>query len=266
MGASLSFWNWDFEPTVTFGLILLAVLYVQARRKNWFPDNENVKFWLPSARWRPWCFAAGLVTICIALESPIDYGGDRFLLSIHMVQHLLLMMVAPPLLLLGIAGAAPLDRFKGRVWRAWLLLTRPWPACILFNATLLVWHVPALYNTTLTVTPLHVFEHITFIVVGVIFWWPLVDPVRHSRYRRIGPFEKIAVLGVAGIPPTVLGFLRHDRPAGRGRDHVRRRQLGLFCCDWRDFLTSVWGSRRRRSRCPQGLGRLRTILRTDSLR
>jgi cytochrome c oxidase assembly factor CtaG len=207
VAASLSFWNWDFEPTITFGLIALVVLYVLARRNNWFPAHENVRLWLPSARWRPWCFAAGVVTMCIALQSPIDRGGDRFLLSIHMVQHLLLMMVAPPLLLLGIAGASPLNRLHGLVWRAWLLITRPWPACLIFNATLLVWHIPALYNTTLTDTPLHVFEHITFIVAGVIFWWPLVDPVRHSRYSRIGSFEKIAVLSVAGIPPTVLGFI-----------------------------------------------------------
>lgn len=207
MGASLSFWNWDFEPTITLGLITLVVLYVMAQRSNWFPADQNVQMWLPSARWRPWCFAAGVATMFIALESPIDLGGDRYLLSIHMVQHLMLMMVAPPLLLLGIAGATPLDRLRGRAWRAWLAITRPWPACILFNTLLLVWHVPALYNTTLTVLPLHVFEHITFIVVGVIFWWPLVDPVRHSRYPRTGSFEKIAVLSIAGIPPTVLGFI-----------------------------------------------------------
>jgi cytochrome c oxidase assembly factor CtaG len=205
--ASLSFWDWDFEPTVTLGLLLLVALYVHGWQKNWFPADQDVKFWLPSARWRPWCFAAGILTVSVALQSPIDYGGDRFLLSIHMVQHLLLMMVAPPLLLLGIAGAAPLDRFNGRLWRAWLLITRPWPACFIFNAMLLVWHVPVLYNTTLTDTPLHVFEHLTFTAAGVIFWWPLVDPVRHSRHRRIGPFEKIAVLSVAGIPPTVLGFI-----------------------------------------------------------
>jgi putative membrane protein len=207
MGASLSFWNWDFEPTITFGLGALIVLYVMARRSNWFPPGENAEMWMPSARWRSWCFAAGVATICIALQSPIDRGGDRFLLSIHMVQHLLLMMVAPPLLLLGIAGAAPLDRLRGPLWRMWLLITRPWPACLTFNAVLLVWHVPALYNTTLTVAPLHVFEHVTFIVAGVIFWWPLVDPVRNSRYARVGPFEKIAVLSIAGIPPTVLGFI-----------------------------------------------------------
>jgi len=53
-------------------------------------------------------------------------------------------------------STAPLNRPGGRLWRVWLAVTRPWPACLIFNATLLVWHVPALYNTTLTVVPLHI--------------------------------------------------------------------------------------------------------------
>jgi cytochrome c oxidase assembly factor CtaG len=108
---------------------------------------------------------------------------------------------------------APLNRPGGRLWRVWLAVTRPWPACLIFNATLLVWHVPALYNTTLTVVPLHIFEHLTFIAVGIVFWWPIVDPVSRPGRARIGPLEKIAMLGVAGVPPTLLRVRLQHVPA-----------------------------------------------------
>ena len=126
----------------------------------------------------------------------------------HMLQHLLLMMVAPPLVLLGLVGARqlPPDRFR-LLRRAWWALTRPWVALLLFNVVMLVWHIPALYDTTLTVEPIHVLEHLSFIGVGVLFWWPIVDPVRGPETKLVSPLEKIGVLVVSGIPPTVLGLI-----------------------------------------------------------
>lgn len=207
MAANLSWTDWDFEPTVTLGIVAFIAWYLLAHRRRWLRTDDDVSHWMTSARSRSLFTTLGVVASVIALDSPIDRGGDEYLLSIHMVQHLLLMMVAPPLLLLGIAGARPMDRWHGRAWRLWLTITRPWVACVTFNVVLLVWHVPPLYNTTLTVEPLHIFEHVTFIAAGIVFWWPLVDPVSHSPRRRVSPLEKIAVLGVAGFPPTVLGLM-----------------------------------------------------------
>ena len=153
-------------------------------------------------------FGAGVLTGFVALLSPIDTGGDLYLFSLHMVQHLLLMMVVPPLVLLGIAGTHPLpaDRFR-RARRIWTGLTRPWVALVLFNAVMLLWHLPALYDTTLTTEPIHVIEHLSFLGVGIIFWWPIIDPVRGPHTKLVSPLEKIAVLVVSGIPPTVLGLI-----------------------------------------------------------
>lgn len=159
-------------------------------------------------------FALGLLVGLIALASPLDTGGDLYLLSLHMVQHLLLMMAAPPLLLLGLVGMRPpADGVAPRLRATWTALTRPWPATILFNAVLGVWHLPALYNTTLTNQPLHVVEHLTFIAVGLAFWWPIVDPIRGPATVPVAPFTKIAALVVAGVPATALGFvfaMAHD--------------------------------------------------------
>ena len=186
----------------------LAGAYVIALRRGVLAAGDDVTPWFRSARLRPLCFGAGMIVAFLALQSPIDRGGDEFLFSLHMTQHLLLMMVAPPLVLLGICGARPLARVRYRAARrAWWAATRPWPALVIFNAVMLVWHVPSLYDSTLTVEPVHILEHISFIAVGVIFWWPVVDPIRDSRTVTVTPLTKIAILVVSGIPTTVLGLI-----------------------------------------------------------
>lgn len=170
--------------------------------------DDDVTPWLHSPRTRVWLFGAGVFVAMIALLSPIDRGGDEYLFSIHMLQHLLLMMVAPPLVLLGIAGMRqpPSQRFRF-VRRVWWAITRPWTALVVFNVVMLVWHIPSLYNATLTTEPIHVVEHLSFIAAGVVFWWPIVDPVRGTSTRTVTPLTKIAALVISGIPPTVLGLI-----------------------------------------------------------
>jgi len=209
--AHLGWGDWYFEPTVTIGLVALVAMYVVAMRRGLLRSDDDVSPWFRSTTMRPVCFGLGILVAVIALLSPIDRGGDRYLFSIHMVQHLLLMMVAPPLALLGIAGGQGVRERAVRVPRSVRVLlgsiTRLWPAAIVFATVMLVWHIPALYNEALTVQPLHVFEHITFVAAGVVFWWPIVDPWRTPASRVIGPLAKVAMLTVSGIPPTLLGFL-----------------------------------------------------------
>jgi putative membrane protein len=206
--ATLGFQDWTFEPTVTLGLAALVALYAIAMRRGWLSADDDVSPWFGSARWRPWYFGAGMATAFIALASPIDTGGDNYLLSLHMVQHLVLMMVSPPLVLLGICGVRPPDPTQAPgLRRVWTAITRPAPATVIFNVVLLVWHIPALYDTTLRNETVHILEHLTFIGVGVILWWAVVDPVRGESTLPISPFQKIAALSVAGIPPTVLGLI-----------------------------------------------------------
>jgi putative membrane protein len=131
-----------------------------------------------------------------------------------MVQHLLLMMVAPPLVLLGIVGVRATGQTRfARLRRLCWAITRPWPALVIFNIVMLVWHIPALYDTTLTTEPVHIAEHLSFIGVGIIFWWPIIDPVRDSATVTVSPLTKIAVLVVSGVPTTVLGLIFALAPA-----------------------------------------------------
>jgi putative membrane protein len=206
--ATLGVWDWTFEPTVTLGLTALVAAYVIAVRRRRLSPDDDVSPWLSSPRWRAWLFGTGALTALLALESPVDTGGDSYLLSLHMIQHLVLMMVSPPLVLLGICGMRPPDPARApRLRRLWTTITRPLPATVIFNAVLLVWHIPALYDTTLRNETVHILEHLTFIGVGVVLWWAVVDPIRGEGTEPISPFQKIAALGVAGVPPTVLGLI-----------------------------------------------------------
>ncbi len=192
----------------------VAAGYIVAIRRGTISPADDVTPWFRHARWRPVLFFAGLLITLLALESPIDRGGDLYLFSLHMVQHMLLMMIAPPLLLLGIAGARPAPRDRHTTLRSiWWAITRPWPAVILFNAVLLFWHIPSLYDTTLTTVPVHIVEHISFITAGLIVWWSVVDPIRDDRTVTVSPLTKIAALTVAGVPPTVLGIVFALAPA-----------------------------------------------------
>ncbi len=148
--------------------------------------------WSPRARVN---FAAGLLFLLLSLESPIDVGGDRYLFSLHMLQHVILAMVVPPLLLLGLPEG----------WRAFdRIRLSALGANILFNGVLTFWHFPSLYEATLTNEILHVLEHLTFLATGMLFWWPVLASAR-SR-AALSTIGKIAYLGFAGVPPTILGL------------------------------------------------------------
>jgi putative membrane protein len=185
--ASLSLWTWSWDPTVLAGTLALAAAYA------WLVGRRGqAADWSPLARVY---FAGGLLLLFLALESPIDVGGDYYLFSLHMLQHLLLAMVVPPLLLLGLPDA----------WRgAGRLRVSPLVANVLFNLVLAVWHLPFLYEATLRSQPIHVLEHLSFLTVGIIFWWPIIVP--SGTRKAMSVVGKIAYLGFAGVPPTILGL------------------------------------------------------------
>jgi putative membrane protein len=156
-------------------------------------------------RWRALAFWAAIATLVLALDSPIDEQADK-LFWVHMVQHVLLMMVAAPLLVLAapwipIWKGLPLSlrRSLGAAylrspgWKAVRAAGRrvvaPLPIWILFNLDLCVWHVPALYGLTLRSQTVHDLEHLSFLVLAALFWAQVIDsPPLRSRLdqpRRI---------------------------------------------------------------------------------
>ena len=170
-------------PGLATVLAVLAALYA----RGWHVLRRQMPERFPV--WRLACFLGGLATIHLAIASPIDaFAG--LLLQVHMLQHLLLMMVAPPLLLLG-APAIPLLRgLPPRFAKSALGPFLAWPALQRFGAILLhpvtcwcafvaatwLWHLPALYQLALRSPGWHAAEHATFLVTALLFWWPVVQP------------------------------------------------------------------------------------------
>jgi cytochrome c oxidase assembly factor CtaG/polyferredoxin len=183
-GVSQAAWSsWTFPFWATAGLIAAALLYL----RGWRRIRRTRPRLFPG--WRALCFLGGLLCLWIAIASPLD-TLDGLLLVAHMTQHLILMSVAPPLLLLG-APAVPLLRALprsalrdglGPFFRAPLLhrvfrfLTHPVFAWLAMNIAYLAWHVPAPYELALRSPGWHEVEHACFLGTSLLFWFPVIQP------------------------------------------------------------------------------------------
>lgn len=194
--------QWNFDPILVLGIAFFTAAYFYAlgplrRRYGWAETVDRGQ-----VAW----FVAGTVVLFLALCSPLDTLGDDYLFSAHMIQHMLLAIIVPPLWLLGTPDwmLAPLFR-RASVLRVAKWLTNPIVAFGLFNANLWLWHVPALYDATLTNEQIHIFEHLTYIVFGVLLWWPILSPVR--ALPRISKSFGVLYLFLACQPMVALGAL-----------------------------------------------------------
>jgi putative membrane protein len=174
----VSWHGWSIQPPLLY-VAVAAMLYWAGGIGYRRAGRQNL---------RTASFATGLLTIVLALESPIDGYADQ-LFWVHMFQHVLLLTVAPPLILLGrpwprMWRALPLQtrtqvgRTLARArWTAPLrALARPIPAWLLFNLTLVAWHIPGAYDATLRSPAVHDLEHTMFFFTGLLFWARVIDP------------------------------------------------------------------------------------------
>lgn len=162
--------GWDWEPSVVVGCAALTVGYLAL-----------VRPWQS----RAWYFLAGVVVLLLDLVSPIDLLGDRYLFSAHIVQHFVLALIVPPLL---IAGLPPLR-----------LPSIPAPVSWLAGVgTMVFWHIPALFNAALANDDLHIVQHLSFLVTGTVFWWPILQ-------RQFAPLTSLSYLFGACLTCSVLG-------------------------------------------------------------
>lgn len=193
---------WTFEPSAVAGLALAALAYLLAvgplRRRLGGPAA------LPAARCA--LFLAGLATIAAALVTPLDFLADNYLFSAHMVQHQLLVLVAPPLLLAGIPGWL-VPRFD-RQSSAYALLyrfTRPLTAFVVFNVVFAISHAPRLYDAMLHSEALHAGEHLLYLATALLAWWPLLGS--SSQFPRPNrAFQMVYAFGQT-LPMFMVGAL-----------------------------------------------------------
>ncbi len=197
--ALLTQWNW--EPSVLIGLFLFTGAYFYAvgplrRRRNLGP---------PVTRAQVTSFVLSVVLVALALLSPLDEIGDRYLFSAHMIQHLLLATLWPPLILLATPDWLLRPLFRRRVLSGLaLFITYPATAVMLFNADIYAWHLPYLYDLTLSSEGVHIAEHLSFMALGVVVWWPVLSPLREQRLAY--PLQ-VLYLFLNGMIMMVLGIL-----------------------------------------------------------
>ena len=149
------------------------------------------------SRARAGYFVAGLLTLWAGLETPIDTLSDCCLQSVHMGQHVLLGIVAPPLLVLGLSPA--MARSLVRRLPPLRAVTEPVPGQLLAALVMIAWHLPPLYDLTVR-EPVHIFEHLTFIAAGVCFWWPVVGSTGEQARWRLGDGGRIVYLLIGTLP------------------------------------------------------------------
>jgi cytochrome c oxidase assembly factor CtaG len=204
--------SWPFDPWLLVALALSAAVYC----RGWlYLHRRDAHRWSPG---RLCAFLGGLATIFVALASPIEPFAS-LLLQIHMAQHLLLLMAAPPLLWLG-APLFPLLRGLPRPIRTYWVaplfrsaflrglfsrLTHPAAALAVFTAASWGWHVPALYDLALRSPSWHYLQHTCFLGAGLLFWYPVVRPYPARPRWPLGLLFPYLIL--ADLQNTLLSAL-----------------------------------------------------------
>jgi len=201
--------SWTLDPWLIVPLSVTAGLYF----RGWLLLHCQMP-----QRFGPWhlgSFQLGLCTLLLALASPLEALAE-VLLQAHMAQHLVLMMVAPPLLVYG-APTLPLLRGLPHLvlkhglgpllaWTVWRrlqrVLTHPVLGWLAFVGATIAWHVPALYELALHSHVWHHVQHLCFLSTGILFWWPVLQPwPSRPRWPR---WAMVPYLLLADIQNTAL--------------------------------------------------------------
>lgn len=207
----------DGEPSITISLAAVAVLYAVGVRAVWHRAGRGRGVSVRQA----WLFAAGIGALVLALLSPLDTMAEQ-LFAAHMIQHMVLIGIAPPLLVLG----APMVAFswaiprtlRMRAHRWWQhapgtralaegaggALLSPWAVWIPHAIAIWAWHTPALYQRALENGALHALEHLCFIGTALPLWWAVLEP---RGVRREGYAAGILVLLATAMHTGALGAL-----------------------------------------------------------
>ncbi len=165
-----SWLKWSIHPSTVIGLGLLGTIYLW-RASQAGPDERL-------SGWRKLSFFSALFVIFASLNGPLHDLSDNYLFSGHMVQHLLLTMLMPPLLIAGIAGWMLRPLLGNAFIRAIATrVTRPIACFMIFNVVIAAWHIPAMYNAAMESHDIHIIEHLMFMAAAVLMWWPLTSPL-----------------------------------------------------------------------------------------
>lgn len=189
-------------PSVIVGLLALQALYLLCvhRFRNRFAQAT------PTGMWRQLAFSEGVVILLIALASPLDALADHYLFTAHMVQHLLITLVAAPLLLAGTPGWLLRELLCGaRLMPLARWARHPLVAFFSFNLVFGLAHIPALYELALANEALHALEHLAFLATAIVMWMPVMSPL--AEVPPYPPLGQLLYLFLQTVPASLLGAL-----------------------------------------------------------
>jgi putative membrane protein len=208
-------YSWTLDPGPIALMALALVLYVQRWRHARAQGGARA-----APGWRLACFVAGIAGVAVALVSPVDRLGEQAF-SMHMVQHVLLLDLAPIALVCGLTKVIlrPVTRRLQALEHAAGPLGHPLFAVCLYVAVMWVWHIPRLYDAALQHSGVHALEHTCFFWAGALYWWHLLSPIRsRKRLGGMGPVLYMAstklFVGILGIaitfaPASFYAYYRH---------------------------------------------------------
>ena len=176
--AQVGWTSWTIHWSTVIGLAALGWLYVWGARHvraRAAARGENVP---EVRRSQQVSFVCGLLVIFCSLNGPLHDLSDTYLFSAHMVQHLLLSLAVPPLLIVGTPGwlLRPFLR-NAKIATVARAVTPPVRCFVIFNVVISLWHLPPLYNTAMAYHPIHIVQHLTFMIASVLMWWPFLSPL-----------------------------------------------------------------------------------------
>lgn len=193
---------WSLHLSVFLGTGFLGALYFYGigplrRRYNLGP---------PATPWQIGSFCLGLAVVLLSLNGPLHDLSDYYLFSIHMLQHLFLTLLLPPLLIAGTPGwlLEPLLRWRP-LYLVARFITHPVVAALIYIVTLAIWHQAPYYDLMMRDHDVHIATHVMFIAAATIMWWPVMSPV--PSLPRLSPGLGMLYLFLVGIPMQVIAAL-----------------------------------------------------------
>jgi putative membrane protein len=209
--------SWTLEPGVLIGVAIVGGAYVS---RWWRVRTGSPRPAADAPVWRLCCFLGSLLGALIALVSPIDALADQ-LFFMHMIQHVLLLDLAPILAILGFNKVLlrPVTRAVHELEQRAGLFASPAFAVALYIGVIWAWHVPAAYDVALRHPVVHVLEHVSFLLAGSLYWWHLLSPIRaRLRLGGMGPIVYMAStklfvgalgMGLAFAPSALYSYYVH---------------------------------------------------------
>lgn len=200
---TFSWTRWSIHPSVLIGCIAWVGAYLYAvgplRIKHGWSDQ-------PADRNQVASFIGGTVLLFLSLNGPLHDLSDTFLFSAHMIQHLIITLLCPPLWLLGLPVwlVRPALKYRAVLYPA-RILNNPLVAFAVYNVVFIGWHFPFLYNFALEHHNVHILQHTMFIAAATIMWYPVVRPV--PELSRMLPPVRLLYLFAFSIPMSIVSAL-----------------------------------------------------------